>query len=62
MKTQRLVELDGRTGEGGGQLVRIAVAIASVTGVPIRITNVRGNRPGLRGGGTIPCHVYFTDF
>ncbi|CAI4211071.1 unnamed protein product [Parascedosporium putredinis] len=36
--------LDGRTGEGGGQLVRIAVALSAVTGQPIRIINVRGNR------------------
>ena len=52
MKAKKPIELDGRTGEGGGQLVRIAVALASVAGVPIRITNVRGNRPGGRGGGT----------
>lgn len=43
-----MLEIDGRTGEGGGQLVRIACAIASVITQPIRITNVRGNRE--RGG------------
>jgi len=52
MKPSKPVELDGRTGEGGGQLVRMAVALSSVAGVPVRITNVRGNRPGGRGGGT----------
>jgi len=57
MKPPKPVELDGRTGEGGGQLVRIAVALSSVSGVPIRITNVRGNRPGPPGGGLKSQHV-----
>jgi RNA 3'-terminal phosphate cyclase (ATP) len=48
---QKLVKLDGRTGEGGGQLVRVAVALAALTGTPLRIDNVRGNREGKRGGG-----------
>lgn len=50
-KETRIIELDGRTGEGGGQLVRIACALAAVASQPIRITNVRGNREGPRGGG-----------
>ncbi|KAK3371927.1 RNA 3'-terminal phosphate cyclase-domain-containing protein [Podospora didyma] len=53
-----LIEIDGRTGEGGGQLVRIACALAAVMTVPIRITNVRGNRgDGPRGGGLKSQHV-----
>ncbi|SPN99848.1 related to RNA-3`-phosphate cyclase 1 [Cephalotrichum gorgonifer] len=36
--------LDGSTGEGGGQLVRLAVALSAVTGQPIRIVNIRANR------------------
>ncbi len=48
-----VIELDGRTGEGGGQLVRIACALAAVATQPIRITNVRGNREGPRGGGML---------
>lgn len=44
-----LLLIDGCTGEGGGQLVRLACALAAVTSSPIRITNVRGNRN--RGGG-----------
>ena len=51
VKNQKLVKLDGRTGEGGGQLVRVATAIAALTGTPLRIDNVRGNREGKRGGG-----------
>ncbi|RGP63159.1 rna 3 -terminal phosphate cyclase [Fusarium longipes] len=42
------IELDGRTGEGGGQVVRVAIAIAALTGQAVTITNVRGNRD--RGG------------
>lgn len=38
------VTLDGRTGEGGGQLCRIAVSLAALTGTPLRIDHVRGNR------------------
>ncbi|KAK0733838.1 RNA 3'-terminal phosphate cyclase/enolpyruvate transferase [Lasiosphaeria miniovina] len=51
------IEIDGRTGEGGGQLVRIACSLAAVATLPIRITNVRGNREGPRGGGLKSQHV-----
>ncbi|RKU45555.1 hypothetical protein DL546_006165 [Coniochaeta pulveracea] len=57
MPPPKPITLDGRTGEGGGQLVRLAVSLSSVTGIPIRITNVRGNRPGKRGGGLKAQHV-----
>ncbi|KAH7316719.1 RNA 3'-terminal phosphate cyclase-domain-containing protein [Stachybotrys elegans] len=36
--------LDGTTGEGGGQVVRLAVCLAALTSQPIRITNIRGSR------------------
>jgi RNA 3'-terminal phosphate cyclase (ATP) len=44
------VILDGSYGEGGGQIVRTALALSALTGRPLRITNVRGgrDRPGLR--------------
>ncbi|KAI1323582.1 RNA 3'-terminal phosphate cyclase [Xylariaceae sp. FL0255] len=54
---QRTLLLDGRTGEGGGQLVRLACALAAVTSQPVRINNVRGNRSGGRGGGLKAQHV-----
>ncbi|GAB1311615.1 RNA 3'-terminal phosphate cyclase domain-containing protein [Madurella fahalii] len=57
MEDQEPIELDGRTGEGGGQLVRIACALAAVATQPIRITHVRGNREGPRGGGLKSQHV-----
>ncbi|MBC7237456.1 MAG: RNA 3'-terminal phosphate cyclase [Chloroflexi bacterium] len=45
-----LVTLDGSYGEGGGQIVRTALALSALSGVPVRIENVRAGReePGLR--------------
>lgn len=42
------VEIDGA--DGGGQVVRTALAAAAVTGEPVRVESVRGDRPnpGLR--------------
>ncbi|KAI0011352.1 EPT/RTPC-like protein [Xylariaceae sp. FL0662B] len=57
MKPKKLLKLDGRTGEGGGQLVRLACALAAVTSQPIRIDHVRGNREGPKGGGLKAQHV-----
>lgn len=44
-----MTEIDGSHGEGGGQLVRMAVAVAAALGVPVRIVNIRARRrvPGL---------------
>ncbi|MEM0497320.1 MAG: RNA 3'-terminal phosphate cyclase, partial [Acidilobaceae archaeon] len=37
-------------GEGGGQILRTAIALSAITGKPIRIYNIRVKRdnPGLR--------------
>ncbi len=42
--------LDGSAGEGGGQILRTALALSAVTGKPFAITRIRANRlkPGLR--------------
>ncbi|TAQ90466.1 hypothetical protein B7494_g1220 [Chlorociboria aeruginascens] len=56
-KTPKLVKLDGRAGEGGGQLVRVAICLAALTGTPLQIANVRGKRPGKRAGGLRAQHV-----
>ncbi|KAH7037507.1 RNA 3'-terminal phosphate cyclase-domain-containing protein [Microdochium trichocladiopsis] len=56
-KARRAIELDGRTGEGGGQLVRIACGLSALTSQPIRIHHVRGNREGARGGGLKAQHL-----
>jgi RNA 3'-phosphate cyclase len=44
-----VIEIDGSYGEGGGQLVRTAVALSALTGKPLRLSNVRAGRarPGL---------------
>ncbi len=40
-----MVEIDGSYGEGGGQIVRTAVALSAVTGEDVKVTNIRKNRP-----------------
>jgi RNA 3'-terminal phosphate cyclase (ATP) len=40
-----MIEIDGSHGEGGGQVVRTAVALSAVTGKEIKVTNIRKNRP-----------------
>ncbi len=43
------MKLDGSYGEGGGQILRTAVALSAVTEEPVEINNIRKNRskPGL---------------
>ena len=63
-----LVELDGSHGEGGGQILRSALALSILTGRPFKLVNIRANRskPGLqpqhlmsvRAAGTISGAVY----
>jgi RNA 3'-phosphate cyclase len=40
-----VIEIDGAYGEGGGQLVRTAVALSALTGTPVALRNVRAGRP-----------------
>ncbi|MHB8118023.1 MAG: RNA 3'-terminal phosphate cyclase [Methanothrix sp.] len=40
-----MIEIDGSFGEGGGQIVRTAVALSAVTGKSVRITKIRQGRP-----------------
>jgi len=49
-----LVPIDGATGEGGGQILRSALTLSSVTGQGFEMTRIRArrSRPGLR-----PQHV-----
>ncbi len=44
-----MLEIDGSYGEGGGQLLRLAVALAAITGTRVCITSIRARRdkPGL---------------
>ncbi len=45
-----MIELDGSEGEGGGQILRSALALAALTGKPFKLVNIRANRskPGLQ--------------
>lgn len=45
-----MVEIDGSIGEGGGQILRSALALSLVTGRPCRLRRIRAGRskPGLR--------------
>ncbi len=44
------ITLDGSSGEGGGQILRTALALSAITGKPFEIQQVRASRlkPGLR--------------
>ncbi|HII60513.1 RNA 3'-terminal phosphate cyclase [Pyrococcus horikoshii] len=50
-----MITIDGSYGEGGGQILRTSVALSTITGEPVRIVNIRANRPnpGLR-----PQHLH----
>ena len=45
-----LIEIDGSLGEGGGQILRTALALSTLTGRPFKAHNIRAGRkkPGLK--------------
>src|SRR5207247_10138224 len=40
-----MMEIDGAHGEGGGQLLRTAVALSATQSVPVRVVRIRAGRP-----------------
>jgi RNA 3'-terminal phosphate cyclase (ATP) len=50
MKKNKTIYIDGRYGEGGGQILRTALTLSAICRVPLYIKHIRGNRktPGLR--------------
>ncbi|MBN1763030.1 MAG: RNA 3'-terminal phosphate cyclase [Methanomicrobia archaeon] len=40
-----MLPIDGSVGEGGGQIIRTAIALAAITGKEVELTNIRANRP-----------------
>jgi RNA 3'-terminal phosphate cyclase (ATP) len=40
-----MIVIDGSYGEGGGQILRTALSLATTLGVPLRIENIRAGRP-----------------
>jgi len=49
-----VLTIDGSYGEGGGQLVRMAVALSALTRRPVQVTDVRAGR---RNPGLQPQHI-----
>lgn len=44
-----MITIDGSTGEGGGQVLRTALSLSMITGIPVSFENIRAKRskPGL---------------
>ncbi len=40
-----MITIDGSQGEGGGQILRTSLALAAITGTPIKIEKIRARRP-----------------
>ncbi|KAI4118439.1 MAG: hypothetical protein LQ345_001514 [Seirophora villosa] len=55
------VSLDGRTLEGGGQLLRLALSLSALTYLPVHVWDIRANRvprkPYHPAGGLKPAHL-----
>jgi len=62
VQIHKKIQIDGRHGEGGGQILRTALTLSSICQVPLYIHHIRGNRkkPGLRPQHLIAIHSLAT--
>jgi RNA 3'-terminal phosphate cyclase (ATP) len=44
-KSDSMLKIDGSYGEGGGQILRTAIALSCLTGIPVEVIKIRANRP-----------------
>ncbi len=54
-----MIHIDGTHGEGGGQIVRTALALSTLTGQPFRVSGIRAGRskPGLKAQHLTAVHA-----
>ncbi|XP_014204835.1 RNA 3'-terminal phosphate cyclase [Copidosoma floridanum] len=45
VSSEKLVKLDGSLGEGGGQVLRVALCLSALYRIPVEIDNIRAGRP-----------------
>jgi RNA 3'-phosphate cyclase len=50
-----MIDIDGSIGEGGGSVLRVAVALSAVSRKPVHMYNIRANRPK---PGLAPQHMH----
>ena len=57
--SSKVIEIDGATGESGGQILRTSLALSCIFGKPVRVFNIRAGRPksGLAAQHLTACNL-----